>query len=454
MNEWPLANYSDSLVTNQRRLPKKRKTKPTRRKQAAAGRATQCPANFLLVARNDGLLLECEMSKFPLQEINQEEDGRRLEAAAPLHREEEEGEEEAPPVVRDEEEETEKARCEWDFSLSSSILPPSTSLCGTSDAIGVIEIDPSDTILATGGSARKIRIYTLRPLESRGFHDHASTYDYYICTPAKLSSLRWQPDSGGRVIGSGDYDGVVTEYDLEKRVPVFERDEHGGRRVWSIDYSARFPSVGASASDDGTVHLWDSRSGAGVAVVQPGSMSPVCSVEFDRSDGSTLMAVGSADRCVYVFDLRWPAPEPIAVLRGHRKAVSYVRFLGSGSIVSAGIDGCLKLWDVHAAKVVRTYEGHVNARNFVGLAVWREGGLLGCGSESNEVYVYDRRWKDPIWVRGFEPRPLLGQSGCGGRFVSSVCWRQQTSGECTLVAGGSNGVLQVFTGKKKETWFA
>ncbi|CAN6462566.1 unnamed protein product [Victoria cruziana] len=384
------------------------------------------------------------MSKFPFQEINQEENGKTDIGAETIQREG------GKPTVMVEDEE-EKARCEWEFSLSSSVLPPTTSLCGTSDTIGVIEIDPSDTILATGGSARKIRVYTFHSLESRGLdHDHAGAYDYYICTPAKLSSLRWQPDSGGRVIGSGDYDGVVTEYDLEKRVPVFERDEHGGRRVWSIDYSTNIPSVGASASDDGTVDVWDSRSGAGLAVVQPGSMSPVCSVEFDRSAGSTLMAVGSADRCVYVFDLRWPAAQPIAVLRGHRKAVSYVRFLGAGRVVSAGIDGYLKLWDVYAAKAVRTYEGHANSRKFVGLSVWRDGGLFGCGSESNEVYVYDLRWKDPIYVQALEPWPLMGQSGCGGRFVSSVCWTQHTCGGCTLVAGGSNGVLQVFTGKRKE----
>ncbi|KAF2315632.1 hypothetical protein GH714_040146 [Hevea brasiliensis] len=87
-----------------------------------------------------------------------------------------------------------------------------------------------------------------------------------------LSSLRWKPGSDSRVIASGDYDGVVMEYDLERRVPIFERDEHGGRRVWSVDYSHWDPVIGASGSDDGTMQMWDPRCEGGgcVATVQPG----------------------------------------------------------------------------------------------------------------------------------------------------------------------------------------
>ncbi|KAL3630605.1 UBA domain-containing protein rup1 [Castilleja foliolosa] len=160
------------------------------------------------------------------------------------------------PLDGDEEE---KARCEWDFSLSAII---SSSSSPTATAIGVIEFDPTGQFLATGGIARKIRIYSAqKSLNSRGdngerganYIDHAIACEFYMCTPAKLSSLKWKPGSGSLVIGSEDYDGVVMEYDLEKRVPVFERDEHGGRRVWSIDYSHWDPILGASGSDDGTV---------------------------------------------------------------------------------------------------------------------------------------------------------------------------------------------------------
>ena len=40
---------------------------------------------------------------------------------------------------------------------------------------------------------------------------------------------------------------------------------------------------------------------------------------------------------------------PLAVIGGHSKAVSYVRFLGGSHVVSASTDDTLKLWDVSQA---------------------------------------------------------------------------------------------------------
>ncbi|KAE8723984.1 WD repeat-containing protein RUP1 [Hibiscus syriacus] len=358
-----------------------------------------------------------------------------------------------PPPAVPGQEELSTARSDWDFSLSTVIS--STANATVSDTLGVIEFDPSNTILATGGIARKIRIYTLNPLlpqeetQSIAFLDHVNACDYYICTPAKLSSLRWKTGSGGRVLGSGDYDGVVTEYDLERKLSIFERDEHSGRRVWSVDYSHSHPFLGASGSDDGTIQIWDTRCSEGgqcVAKVQPtAARSSVCCVEFDPF-GDALVAVGCADMKAYAYDVR-RIPEPVYTFDGHTKTVTYVRFLDAGTMVTASTDGCLKLWNVDDSRLIRTYKGHVNSRSFVGLSVWRHGGLLGCGSEDNQVFVYDKRWGEPIWVHGFEP---MGRDRFDHGFVSSVCWRQVNEDQCTLVAGGSDGVLQVFFGKKKS----
>ncbi|KAK8525937.1 hypothetical protein V6N13_017019 [Hibiscus sabdariffa] len=357
---------------------------------------------------------------------------------------------------------SEPARCEWDFSLSTVVS--SGASAAVSDALGVIEFDPSNTVVATGGIARKIRIYNLKSLlpqdNSRAFQgeqgdvaflDHVNACSYYICTPAKLSSLRWKPGSGGRLLGSGDYDGVVTEYDLERQLPVFERDEHGGKRVWSVDYSHWDPLIGASGSDDGTMQMWDPRCGGSegggcVAKVQPtAARSSVCCVEFSPFRDA-LIAVGCADRKAYTYDVR-RTEEPLHVFEGHSKTVTYVRFLDTETMVSAGIDGCLKLWNMNEPRLIRTYKGHLNSRSFVGLSVWRHGGLLGCGSENNQVFVYDKRWGEPIWIRGLEP--MVGTEFNQG-FVNSVCWRQVEEDRCTLLAGGSNGVLQVFVGTKKS----
>ena len=177
--------------------------------------------------------------------------------------------------------------------------------------------------------------------------------------------------------------------------------------------------------------------------VQPTvARSSVCCVEFNPF-GDALIAARCADRKAYAYDAR-KMVDPIHVFDGHTKTVTYVRFLDAETMVSAGTDGCLKLWNISDSRLIRTYEGHVNSRSFVGLSFWRHGGLFGCGSENNQVFVYDKRWGEPIWVY-----PMAGGK-CDHSFVSSVCWRPVHEDQCTLLAGGSNGVLQVFFGRRKS----
>lgn len=79
----------------------------------------------------------------------------------------------------------------------------------------------------------------------------------------------------------------------------------------------------------------------------------------------------------------WEAGNSCGAFAGHRKAVSYVRWLSDGEVVSASTDSTLRLWDLHAARESRTFRGHVNEKNFVGLAADSE--FIACGSETNEV---------------------------------------------------------------------
>lgn len=70
-------------------------------------------------------------------------------------------------------------------------------------------------------------------------------------------------------------------------------------------------------------------------------------------------------------------------IAGHRKAVSYVRYLNGSQLVSASTDSTLRLWDTKACTATRTFSGHSNEKNFVGLSV--DNDFIACGSETNEV---------------------------------------------------------------------
>ncbi|CAG8815192.1 7860_t:CDS:1, partial [Racocetra fulgida] len=54
----------------------------------------------------------------------------------------------------------------------------------------------------------------------------------------------------------------------------------------------------------------------------------------------------------------------------------------------------LKLWDIESQTCARTYTGHTNEKNFVGLSVSSD--WIGCGSEDNCIYVYYKNLDKPV----------------------------------------------------------
>ncbi|KAE8705333.1 F-box/LRR-repeat protein [Hibiscus syriacus] len=271
-------------------------------------------------------------------------------------------------------------------------------------------------------SRRSILIQKMiqRPLaKSFEFDSNFTTKDIVLRSfQMNSTSLRrshpWKPGSGGRLLGSGDYDGVVTEYDLER----------------NCCRSLNMTSTARDGFGAWNIHIGTHSSGHLARMMAP-----------YKCGTNDVAAVNVWLRCNHQWHVA-----PFVASR-HTKTVTYVRFLDSQTMVSAGTDGCLKLWNISDSHLIRTYKGHKNCRSFVGLSVWRRGGLLGCGSENNKVFVYDKRWGEPIRVRGFEP---MAGVGFDHGFVNSVCWRQVQEDKCTLLAGGSNGVLQVFVGTKKS----
>src|SRR5262245_36876497 len=78
------------------------------------------------------------------------------------------------------------------------------------------------------------------------------------------------------------------------------------------------------------------------------------------SPDGTLLAIGSADKSVRLFD---PASgKLLAVLQGHSDAIAAVAFSRDGlRIASASYDKTIRVWDVAARKETAVLNGHQNA---------------------------------------------------------------------------------------------
>lgn len=273
-------------------------------------------------------------------------------------------------------------------------------------------------------------------------------------------------------------------------------------RVWSVSHSLQRPHLCASASDDGTVRLWGGRGmQTCLAALRPSSTgAPACGVQLSPFDGN-LLAVASADHSAYVFDLR-RADQPLLQLSGHARAVSFVRWLGPCRLATASTDASLALWQLPApadssssapaaaagstpaaampgrahvagssaamvvSQPVRRLQGHQNSKNFCGLSVRPEDGMLACGSESPAAFAYHERWPAPVAVHQFNPaagvpgQPAGYPGGAGGAlspaaqpqqphqglFCSAVAWQPAAArpGRAPLLAAAlSSGELRV-----------
>lgn len=314
---------------------------------------------------------------------------------------------------------------------------------GTSNIISSIEFDREARLFATAGVSKKIRFYEFRDMMNPYLDLHCPIRE--ISCKSKISCIAWNPYVHQQ-LASADYEGIVTVYDSSLGIPICYLEEHE-KRSWSVDFSSTDPTRLASGSDDCYVKLWSTKMKKSICTID--GKANVCSVRFHPEEGH-LLAFGSADHNVHLYDLRY-ASKALDVMKGHKKATSYVRFADNCSLVSASTDCTLRLWKLPGhgadrlpsatATLARTFAGHVNEKNFVGLSV--QGDLLACGSENNSVYVYHRDLSKPLTSFRFSSTCPITESSLENevqQFISSLSWKPHSN---LLVAANSQGNIRI-----------
>ncbi|KAJ3303722.1 coatomer subunit alpha [Kappamyces sp. JEL0829] len=254
---------------------------------------------------------------------------------------------------------------------------------------------------------------------------------------------------------SSDYEGIVALWDTAVGSCILHLDEHE-KRAWSVDFSDLNPTQMASGGDDSKVKLWTTTQRYSTGTIA--TKANVCSVKYHPLN-SYQIVFGSADHHAHFYDLR-KYSEPLYIFKGHRKAVSYVKFLNSEKLVTASTDCSLKLWDLKdlqapTSPCVRSFSGHLNEKNFVGLSVNATGDFISCGSETNQVFAYHASLSNPVAAHKFgnsidaitvsshtaDAQGVESAEEDPNQFVSSVCWKRKTSD--ILVCANSQGRVKV-----------
>ncbi|KAJ1377076.1 WD40/YVTN repeat-like-containing domain superfamily [Sesbania bispinosa] len=317
----------------------------------------------------------------------------------------------------------------------------------SSNLVCALGFDRDAEYFATAGVNKRIKVFNCDTTINEGRDIHYPVVE--MVSRSKLSSICWNTYIKSQ-IASSNFDGVVQLWDVTRSQVQSEMREHE-QRVWSIDFSSADPTMLASGSDDGSVKLWSINQAIlllhlvdGVSVGTIKTKANVCSVQFSL-DYARFLAFSSADHRIYYYDLR-NLKTPLCTLVGHNKTVSYVKFIDSVSLVSASTDNTLKLWDLSKCtsgvidSPTQSFTGHMNVKNFVGLSV--SDGYIATGSETNEVFIYHKAFPMPALSFKFDNRdPLSGNEvDDSAQFISSVCWRGQSS---TLLAANSTGNVKI-----------
>ncbi|KAG0570018.1 hypothetical protein KC19_6G133100 [Ceratodon purpureus] len=235
-------------------------------------------------------------------------------------------------------------------------------LLNTANMVCSLSFDRDEEYFATAGVCKRIKVFECETI----LNEHVDIHYPVVEMPcrSKLSSVCWNGYIKSH-LASCDYEGVVQLWDASANRVLMEYEEHE-KRAWSVDFSKADPQKLASGSDDGTVKLWSINQESSIGTIK--TKANVCCIQFPPDSGH-LLTFGSADYKVYVYDLR-TTKLPLCILASHQKAVSYVKFVDSVTLVSASTDNTLKLWDLTRANTTPhaqtacslTYTGHTNEK--------------------------------------------------------------------------------------------
>ena len=211
--------------------------------------------------------------------------------------------------------------------------------------------------------------------------------------------------------------------------------------VWGCAFSPSGSFI-VSASGDGTLKVWDARTGEEQRTLC-GHTASVRGCTFSP-DGNTIVSA-SDDGTLKVWDVH--TGEERLTLRGHTDWVNGCAISSAGDfIVSASSDHTLKVWDARTGEERQTLRGHRHAVR--GCAISPAGGFIVSASSDHTIKIWNTRTgKERLTLRGHTNKV----TGCAispvGDFIVSASeddtlkvWDANTGQEQRTLNGHTDGV--------------
>ena len=281
-------------------------------------------------------------------------------------------------------------------------------------------------------------------------------------------SQDWSPD--GMLLVTADTE-LIRVWEVSSRQESSVLSGHSGF-IWGLAWSPPTPegtSLLASASQDGTVRIWDVAAGVEMAAFQTGWAFCV-----DWSPDGQRITVGTYEGEVQVWEI--PSQQMLSSWRSptHSMVIS-IGWSPDGSTIATGeLNGIIYLWNAATGEVERSIDGYTRQRCDVnGLAWSPDGSQLATAHQDGFVRLWDPSSGQLIlaidghtgFVRGLAWAPdgsLLASTGQDKRIVlwdpvSGLAYAEQHhnrlpvwsvswSPDGTMVASGAGAYLERHVG--------
>ncbi|RYP20635.1 hypothetical protein DL765_002706 [Monosporascus sp. GIB2] len=299
------------------------------------------------------------------------------------------------------------------------------------DAVWCIAFSPDGSQLASASCDETIRLWDV------AIGSAITTLDHY----GNDSTVAFSPDCR-RLASSSE--NIIKIWDLTVSTHIAAPDSNNHNRVREVVFSPGRNWL-ASASDNGTVKLWDTATGNHVKTLINGHL--IGGIAFSP-DGS-LLAFASYGPPMNINIWETATGKSIATLYGRR----FVVFSPDGRRLASGSDDykSIKLWDSATGRKVMTFEGHDHPVN--GVAFSPDGSRLVSAPNGGRLRVWDNI--TGTCIRVFHDRLTLASvfsvafspdgswvASASGDWVSVRIW-DVTTGSCIATLDVGRTILNV-----------
>ncbi|WP_395649402.1 TIR domain-containing protein [Planktothrix agardhii] len=211
-----------------------------------------------------------------------------------------------------------------------------------------------------------------------------SNYTNRLIHTGKVRSMNFSFDY--QTIVTTNYDGTIKIWKhTGQAIDTLNNDQN---RVNSVSFSPIQEEFMATASEDGTIKVWDLKTSQSRKEPKESNTGfPVYSVEFSPKD-KFLLATGSENNHVQLWNFQDKIIKKKGLpFIGHQAAIGTVTFSPDGQIIaSASVDKTIILWTLDGTRIV-TLKGHQGEVNDVSFS--HSGDTLASASSDKTVILWD-----------------------------------------------------------------